>query len=101
MEFARDIRRNKEILIRKSTGRTTKNTPHGSTSKFPGARKQLPFSKQSGNVSEERVGTTPSSGATNFYGQQNSSFGSERRETGLSYGATNFYGQQRLARQTC
>jgi hypothetical protein len=95
MEFSRDIRRRKEILIRKNTSRPTsrptKNTPYGNT-RFPGARKQLSFNSQSDNDNAPEVrAETPNSGATNFYGRQNSSCGSEGREGG----STNFSGQQR------
>lgn len=92
MEFPRDIRRNKEILIRRS--KSSKNTPHSNTSRRGGARKQLSFNGLSDNISEERAGA-PSSGATSFYGQGNPSNGSEGRTSGLNYGAPNLYGQQR------
>ena len=107
MEFARDLRRSKEIQTRKD--RTSRNTPHGS--KFPAAKKQLTYredragaaAKKQLTYREDRAGAAAkkqltyregagghSSGASNFYG---SSY-SEERQGGLSSGATNFYGQQ-------
>lgn len=68
MEFAKDIRRSKEIMMLKN--RTTKNTPHGN--KFPAARKQLAFGQSFGYNDVGQSSGRAGGHSTNFYGQQNS-----------------------------
>lgn len=77
MEFARDLRRNKEAEARRRRGQqTSQNNSQGRSA----VARRLPFSRHESS----EVGQ---SGASNFYGQRSSSFSLEEGSNGHNSGA--------------